>query len=78
MPIKSYIAFPAKGQRSVLSKELNKLPWCEAIPAENKDVLVLVTDTKDQKEEDLFQEKLNKIKSLDHLTLVSGFNDPGF
>lgn len=74
MPIKSYLAHPIEGKKSKLIDELSALNHCEIIPAENKDVLILVTDTKTSQEEDLLKEKLDTIQSLKLLTMVSGFN----
>ncbi len=75
MPVKSYLVFPKDGQKEPLTVELNDLDWCEATPAENKDVLVLVTDTANEKEEENCLNQLNNIQSIKHYTLVSGFEE---
>ncbi len=74
MPIKSYLVFPHSGQKDELVHALYDHN-CEVIPAENKDILIMVTDTESQQVEDDLIAKLKEIKSLDHYTLVSGFND---
>ncbi|WP_152285993.1 hypothetical protein [Flavicella marina] len=74
MPIKSYLAHPYQGQKMELYNTLSQLEGCEVIPAENKDVLILVTDTETSKQEDALQEKLNMIKSIKLLAMVAGFN----
>ena len=75
MPIKSYLAFPRPGGKGNLESALNTIHECDVIPSENKDILVVVTDTQNEKEEENLLNKINNIESLDHLTLVSGFND---
>jgi len=74
MPIKSYLVFPHDGEKKELMEALIDQP-CEVVPANNRNVVVLVSDTKDQAEEEQFLQNLYNIKSLDHFTLVSGFND---
>lgn len=76
MPIKSYLAHPFAGKKTELREELSSIDFCEVIPAENKELLILITDTENRQEEDLLKEKLDKIKSLKLLAMVSGFNTP--
>mgnify|MGYP000111587713 CR=1 FL=1 len=76
MPIKSYLAHPHENQKETLVAELSSLDNCEVIPAENKDVLILVTETKDKTEEANLKDQLDTIKSLKLLAMVSGFNSP--
>lgn len=76
MPIKSYLAHPFEGKKGELINELSNLKNCEIIPAENKDVLILVTDTNSKLEETQLKDKLDTIKSLKLLAMVSGFNSP--
>ncbi len=74
MPIKSYIVYPQVGYRDQLANELSGL-GCDVIASNNRDVLILVTETKGQADEEAFINKLNGIESLDHYSLVSAFND---
>lgn len=76
MAIKSYLAHPHTGQKEKLQKELSLIKQCEVIPAENKDVLVLVTETETESQDVLLKEQLDAIDSLKLLALVSGFNSP--
>ncbi|WP_109436611.1 MULTISPECIES: hypothetical protein [Aquimarina] len=76
MPIKSYLAHPHQGKKDELITALSTLEKCEVLPAENKDILVLVTDTADEYEEDILTKKLETISSLKLLAMVSGFNTP--
>lgn len=74
MPIKSYLVFPHSGQKEQLAQALEHHA-CSVIPAENKDLLIMVTDTQSEQDEEGLMQQLKEIKSLDHYTLVSGFND---
>lgn len=73
MPIKSYLVFPQAGRGSQLLETLSYMDSCSVIPAENKEVLVLVTDTQSDSEDELLLHKLQSQKDLHHLTFVSGF-----
>lgn len=75
MPIKSYLAFPHKGQKEQLIDSIGSISCCEVTPSENHDLIILVLESEDQNHEEKLLEKINNLNSLDHLTLVSGFND---
>jgi nitrate reductase NapAB chaperone NapD len=75
MPIFAYLAMPVEGAKETLSAELTALPHCEIIPADNKDVLVLVTDAPDEITERNLQDQLQKIKSLQSLSMTFGCSD---
>ena len=74
MPIKSYLIHPVEGKKEVLTKALSQLDACEVIPAENRDVIILVTETATHEEEDRLKEKIEAIEGLKAMAMVSGFN----
>ncbi|MCB9426507.1 MAG: hypothetical protein H6584_05705 [Flavobacteriales bacterium] len=74
MPIKSYLAYPFDSKKEALKQEILALQNCEVIPAENKDVLIVVTDTENTTQEDQLKAKLETLDNLKLLTMVSGFN----
>ncbi len=74
MPIKSYLAHPEEGKKEELIKAISQIEQCEVIPAENKNVLVVITETGNDTQENKLKEKLESIQSLKLLALVSGFN----
>ncbi|MCF6350645.1 MAG: hypothetical protein L3J23_06380 [Flavobacteriaceae bacterium] len=74
MSIKSYLAHPYQGKKNELIKALSSIKQCEVVPAKNKNLLILITDTKDNLEEDSIKEKIEAIESLKLLAMVSGFN----
>lgn len=76
MPIKSYLAHPHDGRKDELIKAISEIDQCEVVPAQNKDILVVITETEDKREEEILKEKLDTISSLKLLAMVSGFNTP--
>jgi hypothetical protein len=73
MPIKSYLAHPHDGKYDELLSELSKFAACDIIPSKNEELAILVTDTKDDFEDQKLQIEINSIKSLKMLSMVSGF-----
>jgi len=74
MPIKSYLAYPQNGQKEALVKALAGFPECEVLPAENKDVVIVVTDTDTQQQDKRVQDELMQLPNLAHLGLVAVYN----
>lgn len=75
MPIFSYLAIPQKGAKEALCEELSALEYCQIVPAENQDVVVLVTDTPDVNTEDSLQNTLKSLQSLQSLSLSFGYDE---
>ena len=75
MVIKSYLAYPIQGKLIELEQELREIPGCEVIPATNRDLLVLVTESQDEKAEEALTNTLHNLSALQTLALVSGYND---
>lgn len=73
MPVKSYLAQAFNGQKEALVQAMAKLPHCERYPAENEDIVVVVTDTRNEQEDKFLQDVLNELPELKNLSLVSGF-----
>jgi len=75
MPIFSYIALPKEGGRDELCTDLSALDYCQVIPAENQDVVVLVTDSPDETSEKNLQKTLKNLPSLQSLSLAFGYDE---
>jgi len=75
MPIFSYLAIPRNGSKDQLCKDLSALSHCEIMPADNQDVIVLVTDTPDEATEKKLQKTLKNLPSLQSLSLAFGYDD---
>ena len=75
MPVFSYLAYPVPGSKEELLNDLTALDYCEATPADNQEILILVTDTPDEDKEKELQKKLKKLKSLESLGMTFGHTD---
>ena len=75
MPIKSYLAYPARGRRDELAAALGRLRGCQVVPAVNRELLVLVTDTPDEAAEEALESTLATMPALEGLGLVAGIGD---
>jgi len=75
MPIKSYLAYPVSGRLDELTAALRRLPGCDVVPATNRDLLVLVTDSPDEAAEEALGGALAGVTSLQALALVAGLGD---
>ncbi len=72
MPIFSYLALPKSGAMEQLTAELSAMNYCEIIPSDNHEVVVLVTDTPDEKAEKELQNMLKETPSLQSLSMTFG------
>ena len=75
MPVLSYIAIPASGAKNDLLQSLNAIQFCEAFPADNQDILILVTDTPNDKTEKELQAQFKDMENLQSLSMTFGYND---
>lgn len=75
MPVLAYIASPRSGEKKQLLQQLNSMQHCEAFSADNAEILILVTDTPDREAEKQLQKQLNKLETLESLSMTFGYND---
>jgi nitrate reductase NapAB chaperone NapD len=75
MPVFSYLAYPVKGAKEELLNELAALDHCEVMPAENEEILILVTDAPNEEQEKELQKKIKQLKSLQSLGMTFGHGD---
>ena len=75
MPVFSYLAYHKRGAKEQLIKDLTALDYCEATPADNEEILILVTDTPDEDQEKTLQKKLKELNSLESLGMTFGHVD---
>jgi nitrate reductase NapAB chaperone NapD len=75
MPIFSYLAIPKKGARETLCADLASLAHCRILPADNHEVIVLITDTPNETTEEALQESLKNLQSLQSLNLAFGSDE---
>ena len=72
MPVCSYIVYPVSGRMHPLMETLNSMRGCEVTPANNRELLILVTETSSPREEDLLQEQLKQQEDIECLALAFG------
>ena len=75
MPVFSYLAYPEQGAKEQLLKNLSELRYCEITPAQNEELLILLTDTPDEDSEKQLQKKLKALDSLQSLSMAFGHMD---
>lgn len=75
MPVFSYLAYPKPGAKQELLNDLTALDHCEATPADNQNILILITDTPDEETEKALQKKLKDLKTLESLGMTFGHVD---
>ncbi len=75
MPVFSYLAYPKQGAKQDLLDDLSALDHCETTPADNQNILILITDTPDEETEKDLQNKLKKLKTLESLGMTFGHVD---
>jgi nitrate reductase NapAB chaperone NapD len=73
MPVCSYLVIPEPGSTLSVLEQLRALPGCEATPAENREVIVLVTDTDDTEAEVTLARQIQAIDGI--LSTVLTFGD---
>ncbi len=71
MPVCSYLVFP-HADAVDLAARLCSLPGCDAMPADNADLLILVTDTADAAAEEQLQTELAAVEGVQCMVLTFG------
>jgi len=75
MPIFSFIAYPENSMKNQLIKDLSLMQYCEVKPSDNKDVLILLTDTPDEETNKNLITKIKNLSSLQSLSMTFGHTD---
>lgn len=72
MTVKSYLAFPTEGRKQELVAGLAAIEGCDVLPADNREVAVLVTEASSSQQEKELLAKVEALPSLACLSLVYG------
>ena len=75
MPIFSFIAYPESSMKDQLLKDLSLMKYCEVKPSDNKDVLILLTDTPDEETNKNLINQIKELSSLQSLSMTFGHTD---
>jgi nitrate reductase NapAB chaperone NapD len=70
MGICSYLAIPRPGQRDALARGLAGLEGCEVVPAVNRDVVVVITESPDREGERALRRRMEDLDDLQALVLT--------
>jgi nitrate reductase NapAB chaperone NapD len=73
MPVCSYVVIPEPGATAAVQERLSTLPGCETVRAENREVLLLVTDTDSAEQEEQLRRRVEATPGI--LTVVLAFGD---
>jgi nitrate reductase NapAB chaperone NapD len=73
MGVCSYLVIPKPGAAAVVADRLAAISGCEVTAAENRDVLILVTETEGREEERVLRSVLERIEGV--LTMVLTFGE---
>jgi nitrate reductase NapAB chaperone NapD len=76
MPVCSYLVIPEEGATEEVAARLGALPGCDVAPAENRDLLLLVTDTPGPEEDTALRDRLEAMEGIHALILAFGEIDP--
>jgi nitrate reductase NapAB chaperone NapD len=76
MPICSYLVIPEEGATDRVRADLAGIPECEVVRAENRDVLLLVTETPGLEEEHALRMAVEAMDGIQALLLTFGEIDP--
>lgn len=72
MPVLSYIVCPLAGRSTDLVTSVCSLPECELITSDDDNVMILVTETRNDDHETELQAKLEEIDSVALLVMAFG------
>lgn len=76
MPICSYLVIPEEGATLGVRDRLAGMPECDVVAAENRDVLILVTDTEGLQREEALRSTIEAMEGIQALLLTFGEIDP--
>ena len=76
MTIQSYLVYPEAGRGPTVAAALRALQGCsEVVPAENRDLLVLVTETGSGDEQKRLEASLEDLAGVACLAMVGGWTE---
>jgi nitrate reductase NapAB chaperone NapD len=75
MPIFSFLAYPENNMKDTLINDLSAMQYCGVKPSDNKDVLILLTDTPDEETNKKLIDSIKELESLQSLSMAFGHTD---
>jgi|SaaInlStandDraft_1057018.scaffolds.fasta_scaffold11651_3 nitrate reductase NapAB chaperone NapD len=74
MPICGYLITPSPGKKDAVQKSLSSFPEAEVYPAENQNMLIMVTETDSKEQDQELEHQLKSVENIDCLALTFGAN----
>ena len=75
MTIQSYLVYPEPGRTAALTTALTQIPGCEVLASENRDLLVLVTESADETAQKSLEAQLENLDGAACLAMVGGWTE---
>lgn len=76
MTIQSYLIYPESGHAPAVAQSLRRIAGCaEVIPAANRDLLVLVTETENGEEQKSLEQSLEALDGVACVAMVGGWSE---
>ncbi|MCW5964786.1 MAG: chaperone NapD [Bryobacterales bacterium] len=75
MAIQSYLVYAKPGCREAVAERLREFPHSDISPAQQHDVVILVTETSGKSGTELLETHLASIPGVDGYALVAGYSD---
>jgi nitrate reductase NapAB chaperone NapD len=72
MPICSYLVVPEAGATRRVAVELSRMPGCEVVAAQNRDLLILVTETASLGADQALRERVERLDGIECVMLTFG------
>lgn len=76
MPVCSYVVFAETGRSADLARRLEGIPGCEVERAENRDLLLLVTDTATPEADHALRTRVEAEPGIQAMVMAFGEIDP--
>ena len=76
MPICSYLVVPEPGAGERVRRRLSVIDGCEVTVAENRELLILITDTSDLEQEEELRAEVEGMDGIQALLFTFGEIDP--
>ena len=76
MPVCGYVVVPGPGEADSAARAVSRMEGCEVVVAENREVLLLVTDTASEAEDRALRRQLETVPGIHALFMTFGEIDP--
>jgi nitrate reductase NapAB chaperone NapD len=75
MTVQSFLIYPQTGRLEAVTQSLCEIPSCEVIRAENRDLLILVTETGDAEAQKKLEARIEELAGVECVALVSAWTE---